>query len=307
MLIIEKTLDFQLNEKTAVVLGKFDGVHLGHQFLLEKLAMEKAKGLQTVVFTFDKSPASLFSMNGEDTKELCTLQEKRAIFEKLGVDVLIEFPMNVETAQISAEEFVEEYLQKRLNCECLIAGDDLRFGYKGLGTADMLKAHPFANQCRVDIYEKLPEISSTIIRDSIADGDIEKANKKLGYTYAIKGEVVHGMKLAGSALSMPTANVVFPEQKVLPRFGVYFTRAKVDGVCYNAITNVGQKPTVVSDTKVLAETYLYDFTGDLYGKEMTIYFEMFSREEVKFTGIEELKKQLQKDLEKGKQYWGSKQ
>lgn len=303
MLIIEKTLDFQLNEPTAVVLGKFDGVHLGHRFLLAKLLEQKAKGLKTVVFTFDKSPASLFSVNKDDARELCTKEEKRAVFEKLGIDVLVEFPMNKETATISAEEFVEEYLQKRLQCKCLIAGDDLRFGHKGLGDAKMIQNHPFAKECQVDIYEKLPDISSTIIRECIAKGDIAKANEKLGYSYEVSGQVVRGMGLAGSTLHMPTANIVFPREKVLPAFGVYFTRAKVDGKYYNAITNVGKKPTVVSSTDVFAETYLYDFEGDLYGKEITIYFEVFLRKEEKFANITALAEQLKKDRLKGQEYW----
>lgn len=306
MLIIEKTLDFQLNESTAVVLGKFDGVHLGHRFLLAKLREQQAKGLKTVVFTFDKSPASLSSENVDDLKELCTMEEKRAICASNGVDIYIEFPMNKETAQISAEAFIEEYLCKRLNCKCLIAGDDLQFGYKGMGNVQTLLQHPFAKECQVDIYEKLPGISSTIIREFVAKGDIAKANECLGYPYEVTGTVVHGMGLAGTSLQMPTANIVFPDGKVLPKFGVYFTRVKVDGTYYNAITNVGRKPTVVDSLDVYAETYLYDFAGDLYGKEMTVYFEHFWRREEKFSGLEALKAQLHKDMKSGKAYWFSK-
>lgn len=303
MLIIEKTLDFQLKEETAVVLGKFDGVHLGHRFLLEKLLEQKQKGLQTVVFTFDKSPASLFTKKDDELRELCTKEEKRAMFEAFGVDVYIEFPMNEETAKISAKDFVEEYLSKRLHCKCLIAGDDLRFGYKGLGNADFIKVHPFANKCQVDIYEKLPEISSTIIREDVVKGDIAKANEKLGYPYSVTGEVVHGMGLAGSALHMPTANIVYPKEKVMPLFGVYFTRVKVEDRFCRAITNVGKKPTVVSGADVFAETFLYDFEGDLYGKNITIYFEQFLRTEQKFQDVQALKEQLEMDRKKGQAFW----
>ena len=138
MQIISETIEFKITEPTAVVLGKFDGVHIGHQLLITKLLEQKKKGLKTVVFTFDKSPASLFIQDGDTYRELCTLQEKRDIFEQYGVDVLIEFPMNIETASISAEEFITEILQKRLNCKSLIAGEDISFGYKGIGDCNML-------------------------------------------------------------------------------------------------------------------------------------------------------------------------
>jgi len=303
MRIIEKTTDFQLKEPTAVVLGKFDGVHLGHRFLLEKLLEQKQNGLRTVVFTFDKSPASLLGQNVADLKELCTREEKRAIIEALGVDVYIEFPMNEETVKMTAEVFVEEYLSKRLCCKCLIAGDDLRFGYKGLGNAKMLKEHSFSTRCQMDIYEKLPDVSSSIIREAITMGDIVQANAALGYPYEVTGQVVRGMGLAGSVLHMPTANIIFPKEKVLPMLGVYFTRVKVDGTFYNAITNVGKKPTVLSSTDVFAETYLYDFAGDLYGKELTIYFEQFLRKEETFADIYALADQLEKDRLEGQAYW----
>ena len=316
MQIISETLDFKIEEPTAVVLGKFDGVHMGHQLLLKTLLEQREKGLKTVVCTFDKSPASLFIQDGTTYRELCTLEEKREIFKAWGVDVLIEFLMNEDTAAIPAIEFVTEILQKYLNCKILIAGEDVSFGYRGLGDKQMLIDNSLQCGYEVIIVEKMltkeiyeeereEEISSTIIRKEINAGKIAKANVLMGRPFALKGEVVHGRQLAGTALQMPTANIKWPDNKVMPAFGVYFTEVLVDDRKYFAITNVGQKPTIADHAacEVLAESYLYDFEGNLYGKEITLKFCHFLREEKKFDGVDALKEQLQKDMEAGKKFW----
>lgn len=324
MLIIKGTTQFHMEEPTAVVLGKFDGVHLGHQFLIEKLMQQKEKGLKTVVFTFDQSPSSLFSKEDSVYRELCTLEEKRLHFDEMGVDVLIEFPMNQETSKISAEDFIQTVLHKQLHCKCLIAGDDVRFGHKGLGNAEMLKAYQGDLGYAVDIYSKVTvesifekemqdtnflasndEISSTLIRDKVGEGNIDVANFLMGHAFQATGTVKRGLSLAGSKLQMPTANISWPEAKVIPAFGVYFTLVKVGDKTFRAITNVGKKPTVTDtdETNILAETYLYDFAGDLYEQEITIYFYHFLRKEEKFSNIEELKKQLSMDRVMGQNYW----
>ncbi len=316
MQIISGTIDFEITEPTAVVLGKFDGVHIGHQLLTSKLLEQKEKGLKTVVFTFDKSPASLFIQDGDTYRELCTLQEKRDIFEKLGVDVLIEFPMNVETAAIPAEEFVTEILQKRLNCNILIAGEDVSFGYKGLGDYNMLLNYSQEGRFCVEILEKLMikdvfpdedsvgEVSSTCIRKEICAGNVAKANALLGREFSVTGEVIHGNHLGSTVLDMPTANIKWPENKVFPAFGVYFTRISVDNTWYNGITNVGIKPTIEQggQKEVLAESYLYDFDADLYGKTVTVAFYNYHRPEQKFENLELLKAQLQKDMRVGRDF-----
>lgn len=317
MQIISGTTKFEIKEPTAIVLGKFDGVHIGHQLLISRLLEQKENGLKTVVFTFDKSPASLFIHDGDAYRELCTLQEKRAIFEKTGVDVLIEFPMNQETAMISADEFITEILQKQLNCNMLAAGEDITFGYKGMGDSRMLMEFSRNGGFRVEILDKLmnsdifpeeeavEEVSSTGIRKEISAGKIARANALMGRTFSVSGEVVHGNHLGSTVLNMPTANVKWPENKVFPRFGVYFTEIVTDNICYKGITNVGLKPTV-NDTEIseiLAESYLFGFSGDLYGKNITIKFYEFSRLEEKFEGLEKLKVQLEQDLEAAKTYW----
>jgi riboflavin kinase/FMN adenylyltransferase len=304
-------------EPTAIVLGKFDGVHIGHQILIKKLLEQKEKGLKTVVFTFDKSPASLFIQDEGEYRELCTLEEKREIFENIGVDVFIEFPMNMETAKIPADEFVTEILQKQLKCNILIAGEDITFGYKGMGDSRMLLEYSQNNGFDVEILEKLmmrdvfledlseDEISSTGIRKEINAGNVAKANVLMGRSFSINGEVIHGNHLGSTVLNMPTANVKWPENKVFPNFGVYLTEIVADNVCYKGITNVGLKPTIkeTAAKDVLAESYLFDYTGDLYGKNIIIRFLEFCRPEKTFDGLEHLKEQLKKDLQVAQTYW----
>lgn len=319
MQIISGTTNFQIDEPTAIVLGKFDGVHIGHQLLISKLLEQKQLGRKTVVFTFDKSPASLFIRDGAAYRELCTLEEKRAIFERMGVDVLIEFPMNAETAAIHAEEFITEILQKRLNCNMLIAGEDISFGYKGLGDSRMLMEYGSACGFQIQIVEKIltrdifpeeeaaEEVSSTGIRKEISAGGIVRANAMMGRAFSINGKVIHGNHLGSTIFRMPTANIKWPENKILPPFGVYFTEIFVGENYYKAVTNVGIKPTIEGQEQsdVLAESYIYDFEGDLYGKEITVAFYAYSRPEQKFNGMDALKAQLQKDMEAGKAYWSA--
>lgn len=337
MKIISGTVEFQMQEPSAVVIGKFDGIHLGHRLLLEKLIEQKREGLQTVVFTFDKSPATLFLKEGEVYREICSSVEKREIFEEISksgeflhteavreegeldsecIDVLIEFPMNAGTAAISPEEFITEILQKKLCCKSLIAGDDITFGYKGRGNSNLLREYSKKCGYQLHLMDKLlvnnvlpetgsaEEISSTLIRREINAGNIAKANRLLGRCFTVTGKVQHGRKLAGSILHMPTANLKWPEHKVLPAFGVYMTEVLVDGRRYKAITNVGRKPTVNAPDmqEVLAESYLYDYCGDLYGKIMQVCFYEFVRSEQKFENLEALQEQMLKDMEQGRRW-----
>ena len=317
MQIISGTMKFKITEPTAIVLGKFDGVHVGHQLLIDNLLEQKARGLKTVIFTFDKSPASLFIHDGNSYRELFTLEEKREFFEKTGVDVLIEFPMNPETATISAEEFVTEILQIRLNCKLLLAGEDITFGYKGLGDCEMLLHYSKKKVFEVKILKKIlmsdvfPEevsnedISSTLIRKEIAVGNITKANTMLARAFSLRGEVIHGNCIGSTVFGMPTANIEWPENKVFPAFGVYFTKILTENKCYNGITNVGIKPTIEYDEsgKVLAESYLYDFEQDLYGKNITVLFYAYHRPEKKYESMKKLKAQLLEDMEAGRKFW----
>ena len=286
--------------KSAVAIGKFDGIHLGHQKLLEKITEQKKNGLLAVVFTFSPAPEAFFS--GKETKGLMSIEEKRAAFKKAGIDILIEFPLNKETAATEPKRFVEEYLVGKLQAAFIAAGTDLSFGKKGAGDAALLKRMAESSGYRVELIEKVSvageEVSSTIVREAVEKGDMEKAQALLGVPYSIKGIVSHGRKL-GRKMGMPTLNLLPAEEKLLPPNGVYYSRVLLAGKRYPGISNVGYKPTV-SDTCVMGvETYLYAFDEDAYGREITVELLGFKRPEMKFEGTEALKEQVQRDIEEG--------
>ena len=305
MQIISGCTDFKLEEKSAVAIGKFDGIHIGHKVLLLHLMEQKRKGLKAVVFTFDPPASVFFGKTGE--AELTPLAEKRCLFEKLGVDILIEFPLNAETAAISAEEFVQKVLTEQMNTSYIVAGSDLSFGAGGKGDSHLL--HRMKEKCgfSVEIISKIlyedREISSSYVREAVEAGDMKTASLLLGRQYGISGTVKSGKKL-GRRLGMPTLNIYPGKDKLLPPNGVYYSVVNCRGREYKAITNIGKKPTVNDTETVSVETYLYDYEGDLYGAEAVVFFVEYKRAEKKFESVEALKEQMKKDVEDGRRYHG---
>ncbi len=302
MRIIENTTEFQLENKSAVALGKFDGIHLGHRLLLERVLEQKKEGLQTVVFTFDTSAASFF---GGETKELSTREEKREMFSKLGIDVLIEFPLNRETAATEPSDFVARYLAGQMRTAYLCAGPDISFGKGGAGDYALLADLSGTYGYQVELIDKVrvdgEEVSSTRVRQAVREGEMEKVSAMLGMPYRVSGKVVHGRQL-GRKLGMPTANLLPDERKLLPPNGVYYSRAELGEKTYRGISNVGYKPTV-SEEKILGvETYLYDFSGEVYDRDMTVELLAFRRKECAFESVEALRRQIEADVEAGKNF-----
>ncbi|MCH5250632.1 MAG: bifunctional riboflavin kinase/FAD synthetase [Lachnospiraceae bacterium] len=304
MRIIQGTTDFKLENKSAVAIGKFDGMHLGHQKLLNKVLEQKNNGLISVIFTFDPAPEAFF--RGRLLQGLMTKEEKRFAFDKLGIDVLIEFPMNKETAATEPERFVTEYLTGKLGAAVIVAGTDISFGNKGAGDAELLKRMAKSNGYHAEIIDKVTfegqEISSTLIRDTVRRGDMESVTLLMGEPYQISGIVSHGRRF-GRTIGMPTANLIPSGEKLLPPSGVYYSYAWVEGVRYKAISNVGCKPTVTDDKIMGVETYFYDFDDVIYGKELTVELLSFKRPEMKFENLEALKSQMQKDISEGRRYF----
>ncbi len=303
MRIISGSTDFVLEGKSTVAIGKFDGIHRGHLALMNHILEQKNEGMQAVVFTFDPPATVFFGRGGE--KELTTLAEKRRFFESLGIDVLIEFPLNKETAAIEAEDFVKEILVKQIQAAYIAAGTDLSFGYKGLGDSVLLSALGEQFGYRVEIIDKLffeeREISSTYVREEVLLGNMETVRELLGRPYSITGKVEQGKKL-GRTLGMPTVNLYPPEGKLLPRKGVYFSETRCNGITYKSITNIGLKPTVNDTPAISVESYLYDFQGDLYGEEIETFLLAFKRPEMKFDSVDALKAQMLADVEEGR-HW----
>jgi riboflavin kinase/FMN adenylyltransferase len=299
MIIIENTTEFQIEGRSAVAIGKFDGVHLGHRMLLEKITEQKQNGYQAVVFTFDTSAAAFFC--GED-KELTTKREKRRIFEKMGIDILIEFPLNKETAATEPEDFVSTYLVAQMHAAYICAGTDLSFGRKGAGNYELLQRMASAGGYRVELIDKVriggEEVSSTRVRDAVRAGQMEEAAEMLGTPYRISGRVVHGKQL-GRTLGMPTANLTPEPDKLMPPNGVYYSRMILGENSYRSISNIGCKPTVSDKQEMGVETYLYDFEGNIYDTDVSVELLAFRRPEMKFENVESLRAQMEKDIEAG--------
>lgn len=305
MKIIEKTTEFRIGQETAVAIGKFDGFHRGHQKLLNRIKEQKKRGLAAVVFTFVPSPAAFFSKEPE--QDLTTIEEKRKIFEEAGVDYLIEYPFYQEIADMDPEIYISKVLVEQLNAKCIVAGEDVSFGKKGLGDCRLLKEKAMQYGYEVVIIDKVlykgKEVSSTYVREAVRQGDMELADQLLGQPYHVGGTIVHGRHL-GSSLGMPTVNIVPPEQKLLPPNGVYFSYIKMNGNIYQGITNIGTKPTVSGEAVMGVETYIYDFSRDVYGQEAEVYLLHYKRPEMRFDGIEALKAQMATDIAKGREYHG---
>lgn len=301
MHLIQNTTDFMLDRPCAAAIGKFDGIHRGHQKLLDDILKEKKNGLLTAVFTFDPPPAVFFGR--AESKGLTTREEKRRIFERLGIDVLIEFPLTKESAAMSPEHFLEEILIKRMKAAYVAAGKDVSFGDQGRGDRKLLLAYGKRAGFHVEIIDKIcengKEISSSLIRQELEKGNMDRVTELIGFPYSVTGTVVHGKRL-GRTLGMPTVNLLPPKDKLLPPNGVYFSNVSYQGGHYRSISNIGCKPTV-SDEKVLGvETYLYDFAEDIYGKEITVKLLGFKRPEMRFDSVEKLREQMQRDIAEGR-------
>lgn len=300
MQIISGITEIHIDSPTAVAIGKFDGVHLGHKELIRCIT-EKAHSsgvLKSAVFTFIPSPESLFS--GIAVPELTTVSEKRRIFDRLGVDILIEFPMNFKTAATSPDAFLREYLSDKLNARFIVAGKDVSFGKGGKGDAKLLKA--LSEECGYEciVVDKLKyegvEISSTRIREAVVTGNMKKAAALIGEPYRICGTVSRGRHL-GSSIGIPTANVYIPPDKLTGPNGVYHSRVYTEYGVFKAISNIGVKPTVGVNELMCCESYIYDFDGDIYGKYIEVQLLEFVRPERKFDSIEALRQQLMKDID----------
>ena len=297
MQIITRLDELNIKDRTALAMGKFDGIHLGHKKLLNMILEQKQDGLKAAVFTFEPSPEEFFV--GHTVRQLFTREEKRRAFEKMGIDILIEFPLTAATAATPPEDFVRTILVEDLKAVYIAAGTDVSFGDKGRGDQYLLRNMSKELGFELCLIDKVmldgQEVSSTRVRNVVADGDMPMAKRLLGDYYSVSGIVEHGKHL-GSTIGIPTVNVLPPVGKMLPPFGVYSSKVIIDGVEYNGMTNIGRKPTVSNSGQVGVETFIYDFDKDVYGKMIEVRLLEFKRPEMKFDSVEELKKQMQSDI-----------
>lgn len=303
MRYITNTLDFQLEKRSVVTLGKFDGLHRGHDKLITRTLELGKKGYDTVVFTFDVSP--LVKLGTRITRTLLTNEERKVLLERKRIDCLIECPFVPELIQMEPEDFMREVLAVQLRAAYVIVGPDFHFGYKRKGTPELLKKLGHRYGFEVEILDKEMEeereISSTWIRETLREGRIEKVNHLLGYPYFVKGKVVHGRQL-GRTWGLPTINQIPENGKLLPPFGVYASKTYINGEEFYGISNIGVKPTVEVPFAGV-ETYLFECNENLYGKEAWVEFYHFVRPECKFDSVEELREQIQRDAQAGRNFF----
>jgi len=300
MKIIETT-DFELDGNYCVAIGKFDGIHRGHKKLIDMAMSYGEQGYQSAIFTFDPSPAAFFGDGSY--KGLTTKNEKRHIFQKLGIDVLVEYPLNKESAAVSPEAFVRDILISKMHTKVVVCGPDFTFGHKGSGNVELLKGFGEKYDFEVVVCDKVraatpedtQEISSTLIRKEVEAGKMEQVTEHIGAYYSVTGKVTKGRQI-GRTIGIPTINLIPEPDKLLPPFGVFEALVSFGGKRYQGITNVGVKPTVTENKQVVVETFIFDFEGDLYDKVITVNLLKMVRPERKFSSVEELKEQIESDI-----------
>lgn len=297
MKYIKNTLDFYVDGCSVVTLGKFDGLHRGHELLMNQLIkLSSQNGYASVVFTFDIPPKA--RIEDHSCKVLTTNEEKQYVFEKKNVDYLIECPFTSEVMCMEPKDFIR-WISDKLHMKYVVVGDDFRFGYKRRGDYHTLMEweQEFGYQTVVvkKVQENGRDISSTYVREEIAKGNVKEANHLLGYEYFVKSHVIHGNRI-GRTIGIPTINMEFSNEKLLPPNGVYVTRVAVDDKTYMGVTNVGTKPTVSTDNAIGVETHIIDFSEDIYDQSVAVSFLDYIRSERKFDSIEALKEQMTQDI-----------
>ena len=292
--------DFRKIPNAIVTIGTFDGVHLGHQAVFKQM-VDKARqiGGETVVITFFPHPRIVISPNDNRLRLITSQEDKIEHLRRSNIDNLIIINFTKEFSHTSSEDFIKDYVVRYIQPAILVIGYDHHFGSNRSGDFDTLSKLGMEFHFAVEkINEQDIEditISSTKIRSALQQGDIKLANKLLGYSYSTSGIVTHGDSI-GRTLGFPTANIsIKPEYQLIEKTGVYATIAKVDGKDYPSMTYIGRRPTISNGLPTSTETYIMDFDGDLYGKEIRVTFVDRVRDEMTFDKLERLKSQIQED------------
>ena len=286
-----------MKEKTIFALGFFDGVHLGHQALLRRCKeLADRHGCKAGVVTFIGHPDTL--VTGSTPQMINTPQDRKKLLRQFHMDTVLELPFDEKLMKMSWQSFVAMLMQEH-GAVGFVCGEDFRFGSRGEGTAQLLQdlCREAGFHCAVVPQQKLDGItvSSTHIRKLLQEGQMEQAVRFLGHAHILTGTVVTGRQL-GNTIGIPTANLHLPPELVQPKKGVYACHAYTEGKEYLAVTNIGTRPTVGGHT-LTVEAWLMDFEGDIYGKELTLQFFAFLREEKEFASLEELQAEIQRNAQ----------
>lgn len=281
---------------TIVTVGKFDGIHKGHEKLFEQLR-ESANGRQKVVLTFETSPKAFLDDNANKT--IVTESEKQMLCDIQGIDVYMKMPMKKEFLALTPNEFVSKILKEKIGATTIVCGPDFRFGTKASGDVNFLKENQKKYGYSLVVVTKEQyqnkDISSTAIREKITQGKMTEVNEMLDHPYSIIGKVLEGKKL-GRTLGLPTANIIPEKTKLLPPNGVYKTVLKVADKRFNAITNIGVNPTVETGTQIKVETHILEYEDYIYNEIIQVEFYDFVRPEKTFANVQELKAQIERDI-----------
>jgi riboflavin kinase/FMN adenylyltransferase len=288
---------FKKLDNAVVTMGTFDGIHLGHQEIIKDIVQSaKINNAKSVVITFDPHPRKVLQPN-TPIELIQSLEEKIIVLQTTGIDYLIIIPFNIAFSQLSSLEFIEKILVEKIGCKKLVIGYDHHFGKNREGSFEYLK-----NNCGLYGFEvkeisakKIDEtkISSTAIRKYINEGNIEKVNQLLNYTYFISGKIIDGEKI-GRTIGFPTANIAIHPDKLIPKIGVYLAKIEVDNKSFFGMLNIGIKPTFGKHV-LGVEMHIFDFNEDIYNKTVKLLLYQRIRDEIAFNNVNELIDQLQKD------------
>ncbi len=279
---------------TVATIGFFDGFHLGHKFLINKVinfANENNK--KSLVVTFGENPKKFFKKDNYDIRQLSTVGEKCSLLESFGVDYCLMLEFNEELSRLTAMEFLE-WLKEHFSLSVLFIGYDHTFGSDKIRDFD--KISKICQNIGIKVFnveqfsKNNHKVSSTTIRKMVQEGNFDVANDLLGYTYTISGRVVEGQKI-GRTIGFPTANIDVSKGKLVPKNGVYAVEVIIDQIRYGGMLNIGNRPTVCGINQTV-EVNIFDFDQDIYGKNISVGFRKFIRDEKKFTSLDELKNQL---------------
>lgn len=300
MLIIQNTTDFRIESPTIVTIGTFDGVHLGHQKIFERLKeLKQQTGLKTVVLTFEPHPRKVLFPEQKDLKLLTLIDEKLSLFDKYGIDVAVVYPFTKQFSEMDTHFYIQEILVRSLKVKHLVIGYDHKFGKDRSGDIHTLKQ--FAPEFNFTVEEISAKdidhmaISSSKTRKALEEGHVELAADFLGHAFFLNGLVVKGKQL-GRTLGYPTANIQpEAEEKIVPKSGVYFVEVIIQKQKHFGMLNIGTNPTTDLDFLRKIEVHIFDFKEDIYGQTIQLNFLKWLREEKKFANLTELKNALEED------------
>lgn len=309
MQVLKDISDFkQLEPGCVATIGKFDGVHLGHQLIVDQLRQKSEQlSLPTLVILIEPHPEEFFASDpSQAPARLTTVAEKLRLLEIAKVDYVYLLEFNLQLSQLSAEAYIEDILVAGLGVACFIVGNDFRFGHQRRGDYQLLQSKGALFGFEVletATYEHNGErISSTYVREKLADAEFELLELFLGRPYSISGQVVKGQQL-GKTIGFPTCNISLPHKKI-PLHGVYACHVDIAGKVYMAAVNIGYRPTVMETSEPVLEVHILDFSGDLYGAQLEIVFRHQVRNEEKFDSLETLKRRISEDVARVRELLG---